>query len=336
MSPREPLSDVPIDLIFLHLALPYTMHYFRPKKALKKASTTAWSYLAAKLRLTSYFLGERRPEEEYSSEQWIINPFSQRSNAASDEKIVRDGSFRRVPATDHLALPRDMRATAAVTEAGEPVDDVAKDLMAKQNHEAEKAKRDITMDYMTVYIPPRFPQRIILFITSMWIVGALSMGVVVALPILLGRGFFKLFLPRDVHDGYSFLIGFYMLWACFIIGKAVDRLDKRRQRRSGDGPRGDLRVLVIKRGLLWIAKICYMTFFLGVVIPTLLSFVMELYVVLPIRLALHPDLVPRIRVVDNWALGLLYMKIGLHITRVQPENNVAQGIRHVSTRLVIH
>jgi E3 ubiquitin-protein ligase MARCH6 len=222
-----------------------------------------------------------------------------------------------------------MHATAAVTEEGEPFDDEAQELIRTQNEEAIKAKRTPHEDYIVVYIPPLFRYRVFAFISILWVLGAMFLGVVFALPIQLGRSFFGLFVSQTVHDGYSFLAGAYLLWACYLAGRAVDRLDKRRQRRGGDEPRADLRLLVVKRGLLWSAKIAYMVLFLGIIIPTLVAVVVDLYIVLPIRLSLDPVLVPRIRIVDEWAMGLLYAKIMLHVNRAQPANPITRGVQHV-------
>ncbi|KAJ7230501.1 hypothetical protein GGX14DRAFT_583567, partial [Mycena pura] len=326
---RESLSDIPIDLIFLHLALPYTMHYFRPRTGIKRASKALWKLLASRLRLSSYFFGGRYPHEEYTPKDWSSSLF-RTVDDLKDPKNVMDGSFRRVPASDNISLPRDMRATAAVTEHGEPVDDEARQLIAMQNEEATKAKRVPHEDYVVVYIPPHFRRRVFFFIAVLWVLGATFLGVAFALPIQLGRGVFGLFITGHVHDGYSFIVGAYLLWACYLIGRAVDRLDKRRQRRGGDEPRADLRLLVIKRGLLWLAKTSYMMLFLGVIIPTLISLVVDLYIVLPIRLSVDPTLVPRIRIVDSWAMGLLYAKIMLHINRTQPPNPITRGIQHIT------
>ncbi|KAJ7780224.1 hypothetical protein DFH07DRAFT_729968 [Mycena maculata] len=323
---REPLSNVPIDLIFLHMVLPYTMHYFRPRTSVKRVSKAIWKFLASRLRLSSYFFGGRHPHEEYSSWHWSMII----SEDLTDPSNVKDGSFRRVPATDNISLPRDMRATAAVTEHGEPIDEEARGLIVMQDEETVKAKRVVHEDYIVVYIPPHFRYRVVLFIAIIWVLGAIFLGVVFALPIQLGRSFFGLVVARHVHDGYSFIAGVYLLWACYLIGRAVDRLDKRRQRRGGDEPRADLRLLVIKRGLLWIAKISYMVLFLGIVVPTLISLVVDLYIILPIRLSLNPTLVPRIRIVDSWAMGLLYSKIILHIIRTQPPNPITRGMQHVT------
>ncbi|KAF7317716.1 RING-CH-type domain-containing protein [Mycena kentingensis (nom. inval.)] len=326
---REPLSDVPIDLIFLHLALPYTMHYLRPRTAVKRVSKAIWTFLASRLRLSSYFFGGRYPSEERTPKSWTAWLF-QRGDDLKDDAVVRDGTFRRVPATDNIALPREMRATAGVTENGEPIDEDTRELMLQQNEEAIKAKRNPLEDYVIVYLPPYFRYRVFAFINILWVLGAIFLGIAFALPIQLGRGFFALFMSKQVHDGYSFIVGAYLLWACYLIGRAVDRLDKRRQRRGGDEPRADLRLLVIKRGLLWIAKISYMALFLGIVVPTLISIVIDLYIVLPIRFAIDPALVPRVRIVDSWAMGLLYTKIILHVMLAQPHNHITRGVQHIA------
>ncbi|KAG5654209.1 hypothetical protein H0H81_006242 [Sphagnurus paluster] len=320
---RSPLSNVPVDLLFLHLVLPYTMHYFRPRRALKEFATVIWKALSKRLRLTSYFFGGRHPAEE-RSRRWKL--FLKHDEPAT----VVDGTFRRVPATDNLALPRDMRATVAVTEFGVPINEEARQLMAQQDTEMEKAKRNISEDFMIVYIPPGFRYRLICFIALLWVIGAILLGVAVALPVLLGRRFFELFTPLSMHDGYSLIIGFYLLWGFYLIGSAIDRLDKRRQRTaSSSGDRAHLPVLIVKRGLVWTAKSAYMALCLGAVIPTLISFVIDLYIILPVRFTIDPSMTPRIRVVDTWALGLLYVKIALHVTRIQPPNRISRGIQHI-------
>ncbi|KAG6845026.1 hypothetical protein H0H87_001547, partial [Tephrocybe sp. NHM501043] len=321
---REPLSNVPVDLLFLHIVLPYTMHYFRPKKALKAAATVIWKLIAKQLRLTSYFFTGRHPDEE-RSRRWFVS-----TKARNEDKDITDGSFRRVPSTDNVVLPRDMHVTVAVTADGQPVDNAAQELMTKQNMEVQRVGHNIKDEFIIVYIPPHFRYRIFCLIALVWVIGAFALGVTVALPILLGRRFFEMFTTRSVHDGYSLLVGFYLLWGFYIVGSSIDRLDRRRQRTSGERHRGkDLPIVVLKRGAVWVAKSLYMALCLGVLIPTLISFVIELYIVLPIRFTLDPGLTPRIRVVDTWALGLIYVKIALHANRIQPPNRFSRGIQHI-------
>ena len=51
----------------LHLALPVTLRYFRPRKLARKVANKYWRWAAHQLRLTSYMFGERRPTEELAS-----------------------------------------------------------------------------------------------------------------------------------------------------------------------------------------------------------------------------------------------------------------------------
>ncbi|KAI6014054.1 hypothetical protein BKA83DRAFT_4353502 [Pisolithus microcarpus] len=255
---REPLSDVPIDLLFLQIVLALHDAY------LHDTSIYIWRYLASKLRLTSYMFGDRPADQEVTVRYrtWIAY-FMKSTNDVITE---HDGTFRRVPASDNIALPRDMRATAEVFENGFPANEEARDLIRQQNNEAAKAKRDIKADYTVVYFPPRFRARILTFVAAV------------------GDCFFALFTASELHDGYSFLVGFYLLWACYAVSQASERMNKRRQR---------INVFFAKRSLLWLSKIAYMVVMFGIVIPTLLGLVVDVYVILPIRRIQLPDRIAR-------------------------------------------
>ena len=333
MDHSEPLSDVPIDLLFLHVLLPYTLRFFRPRKFVRKTSVKIWKYLCAQLCLTSYMFGGRQPEEELGvshSSRWALR-------SPGDEVVEGaqhfHGSYRRVPNNDNVAVPRDMRATARVDITGLPVDDEARRLIMAQDAEAEKAKRNPKDDYTVVYIPPHFQYRIGLFIFALWVIGCVFITTAVSMPILLGRAVFNLFTRRQMHDGYAFLAGSYTLWGCWVVGHTLDRMEKRRQRRGTDEARGNWPLYFLKRSILWLAKISYIVFFVGFVIPALVGLVVELYMIMPIRLSLNPDLVPNIRVADMWALGIIYAKIILHAHRLRPLNRITAGFNHVGSVL---
>lgn len=327
---REPLSAVPIDLLFLHLVLPYTMQYFRPRKPMKQFGTYLWKYLAAQLRLSSYMFGGRYSSEEYTPKHWNWRMlFIQTEVQMDDAEAAHDGTFRRVPNSDNVALVKDSPATAEVDEDGNPVNAEQARLMALQNAEAEKARRNIKDDYTVVYVPPHLKYRVIAFIACVWIVGSILLGMLLGAPVLLGRLFLRLFIPRDVHDGYSFIAGFYLLWVCWFVGHTIDRMDKRRQRRGGHEARAEWPLYLAKRSFVWIAQISYMAFFLGFVIPTLVALVVEFYIVQPIRHITEPPTDLRIRMVDMWALGLLYSKVIIRCLRLQPDNDFVRGIDHI-------
>ena len=74
-------------------------------------------------------------------------------------------------------------------------------------------------------------------------------------------------------------------------------------------------------------RIAYMAVGLGVVVPVLLATAVNLYII--IRFTLDPRMVPRILIVDEWALGLLYAKIMLHAHQIQPPNRLTRGLTNV-------
>ena len=321
---REPLSVVPVDLLFLHLVLPYTLQYFRPRKFLKQNGIHVWKFLAAQLRLSSYLFGGRHPAEEVDyTHALLFGPQTHGLGAA------RSGTLRRVPNSDNIALVKGQAATVEVDDGGRPINDREARLMELQDAETERNKRNIKDDYTIAYIPPHFRYRALAFIAIIWIICSIALASALALPILLGRMFFKLFISYHVHDGYSFVAGFYLLWTCWLISTAVDRMDRHRQRRGGDQERADLALYFVKRSLLWGAQAAYMALTLGVLIPTLIAVVVELYIILPVRHELHPESQPRIRIVDMWALGLIYTKVLLRVQRVQPMGRIARGVESV-------
>ena len=100
--------------------------------------------------------------------------------------------------------------------------------------------------------------------------------------------------------------------------------------------RSQVAVLFVKRGVVWSAKILYMVVTLGIIAPILLALIVEAYLVLPLRLLFNADLVPRIRIVDMWALGLVYGKILLRNGVLERRNGpISKGVVRVCSNLSI-
>ena len=276
--------------------------------------------------------GERYPSEEIAS-KGLFSSRSRRADGLGTQEAPREGGWRRVPANDNVAIVRGMRATVEVTEDGTPINDTEARLLKLQDAEAERNKRNIDEDYTVVYIPPYFKYRILVFILSVWSVCCMAIAAMLAGPVLLGRRFFLLFTTREVHDGYSFLIGFHLLWGCWLVAQAVERLDRHRQRRE-HGSRPLWPLFFVKRSSLWLAQASYMAFFLVFVIPTLIALVMEVYVLLPVKLVCDPKMVVRVKLVEMWVLGLFYTKIILRLPGFEAPRHMNDGIQRVSVMLL--
>lgn len=272
--------------------------------------------------------GERHPSEEFALKEFF-GFRSRHADGLGTRETPTEGGWRRVPANDNVAIVRGMRATVEVAEDGKPINDIEARLLKLQNAEAERHKRNVDEDYTVVYIPPYFKYRIFFFILTIWSVCCAAIAAMLAGPVLLGRRFFLLFTAREVHDGYSFLIGFHLLWGCWLVAQAVERLDRHRQRRE-HGSRAWWPLFLAKRSSLWLAQASYMAIFLVFVIPTLIALVMEVYVLLPIKLIYDPRMVVRVKLVEMWVLGLFYTKIILRLPGFEAPRHMNDGIQRVS------
>ena len=291
-----------------------------------------WRWAAHQLRLTSYMFGGRHASEEYSLRNWTWSSLLWRDDAKVAEHDKEfDGSFRRVPAGDSIALPKDIRAIVPVNEDGEALDDAGRDLIAAQNAEAQKERRVAANDYTVVYVPPNFRRRVITFIIALWLCTSAVLVLGTGVPIILGRSAFRLFKKRDMHDPYSLILGFYLLWGCYVFGRSLDALDKRRQRSTAVQPRAEFALYVTKRGALCFSKVSWLGLWLGIIIPTLVAIVVDVYIILPLRLMLSSEVQLKIHVVEAWALGLVYSKMVLHSKRLRPQTRFDVALKRVST-----
>ena len=323
---------VPVDLIFLHIVVPHTIKYFRPRRYAIELVHSFSKGLAKMLRLSSYLFGETRLDETIPSEN--VRIFAPRvlgfdtENGERDDTLS-DGRYMRVPAQDKVSLPREIVATVAVNARGEALDERGARLMALQDAEAVKARRDPTKDYTTVYLPPRFTERIIGFFALSWIIGSFVSVAALVIPTILGRVLFKLLRDREVHDGYSFVVGLYLLRGCFYAAHVLDRMDKRRQRTHEEGPRGEYAPYIFKRSILWIGNVAWVVFWLGFVIPTLIGLVVECYISHPIRLLFTSNKTLHIKIFHVWASGLIYTKLMLQTRNARRETGMDTALKEV-------
>ncbi|KAF9642793.1 hypothetical protein BDM02DRAFT_3132860, partial [Thelephora ganbajun] len=245
-KPREPLSTVPRDLVFMHLTLPYTIHYFRPRTAVRQIGTVLWRWLLRKPRASSYMFGEQHPDDVEMIHRLLVQERFQIGHLGTTERRKN-------------AELNDTSVTLMKT----------------------------TPPYVS---PPYFKYRIVVFILAVWSVCCIPIATRLAGPVLLDLWFFLLFTARGIHGGYPFVVGFHLLWGCWVVTHAIDRFDRHRQWRENRSlawwP-----LFFAKRSSLRLAQASCMAFFLVFVIPTLIALVMEMYVLLSIKLVYDPELV---------------------------------------------
>ncbi|CAG8627006.1 5045_t:CDS:10 [Rhizophagus irregularis] len=298
----EPISDFPADLLVFHIVVPVTVTWAKPKRLFRKLFENWWKVTSRVLRLTSFMFGGRHYDEEGT-----------------------DGGLVRAPSYDGITVVPGRRMLIPVNEDG-----------TLKNPGEVPVGQDDQLNYTVVYIPPNFKARVIIFLFLMWFCGSLFCCSVTVLPLLTGRYIFKSILhhQRAVHDLYTFTVGLYVLWAHYVaiewITNKIQAIAER-QDRNIDWAMVRQKML---QGIIVVAKILYLVIFFGMVIPFLLSLVIELYIILPWKKPTTD--IPVISFLQDWALGIVYMKIAYRIVFMLPDNVYSRAINEITGRGIKH
>ncbi|KAG8678728.1 hypothetical protein FRC08_017557, partial [Ceratobasidium sp. 394] len=305
---REPLSEIPVDLLFLHLVVPPTVKRLTIGSWTKARLEEWWKYTARQLRLSSFMFGKLYADE-LSHESSAPRPMQEPGEGwALPEEGRLYGRWLRVPKGDNIAFLRDKPVLIEVDRGGQAVRERGREVMAAQDEETRRAGRQPEQDYTIVHVPPMFGARCMLLVTLLWITSATVVVSGTAGPIILGRWLFaKTTGQTRVHDGYALVVGWYVLWGAWRLERAM---------RAGVG---------IGRAALWCAQVAWLALGLGVVTPVLLAVAMQVYIVLPLRVWWNPGLVPVVHVAEQWAVGLVLMKIGWQAWRLRVRARNAAG-----------
>lgn len=160
-KPYEALSDVPYDLIVLHMVLPWLVSTSRPDRAFRSLSRKWWISAARLFRLSSYLIGGNPSEEQghWIAQSWkdsfkiSFRRFSSKIRSQADEALVEkeivseiaagrfvsDGALARVPADDHNTLFGPI--VIYVDSLGIPIDEENAAALQKQEEAIAKAGR---------------------------------------------------------------------------------------------------------------------------------------------------------------------------------------------------
>lgn len=177
----RPITAVPIDLIFLLFVTPYTLKFAKPKRTVRKLVNEWCTLTAHQLRVSSFMLGVRRPEEEGSQirKTWRARLLFKKApvtgvdtDAACDADVVfrKDGGFARVVAADNVKIVQK-KMFVHVHEDGTPLTEEGRQAIQDQ---LAKGPNDDSK-FTVVYIPPHFKARILLFVYLLWVTGSVAL-----------------------------------------------------------------------------------------------------------------------------------------------------------------
>ncbi|KAF2398028.1 hypothetical protein EJ06DRAFT_532394 [Trichodelitschia bisporula] len=335
-SSSESAFEFPLDILFFNFLTPVILRFAQPTDGLRAMYKWWFRKCARALRLSDFLFGIKRKDERGHNvrltwKAWILHQNGNVDNptgAIPEERnhevyFVPDGKFVRAPFSDQLRIPKGQPVFVEVDKKNHRLD-------GKPDDEGTHARNSklITM----VYIPPWFRVRIGLFVLAVWLFAAATGISVTIVPLLFGRKLLTAFVTHttDVNDIYAFSLGIYVLGGTLFVGlryKSLLRFFQRTLWSRSVSPSRALTATVsyAKR----VASVVYVYSALGIGLPLLLAVLLELYVLMPIHAAFGPDETHIIHIIQDWTLGILYVRIGTRLFLWNPESRAGRAAQAV-------
>jgi E3 ubiquitin-protein ligase MARCH6 len=348
-SSNEPVLEFPVDLLFYNFLMPLAVRFFKPSDGLADMYTWWFRKCAKVLRLTWFMFGERRLEEEGTTRRpWTRILFQDASNqespaskdtkpssedlhasdehlsspesAADSSRLVQSGRFVRAPASDQVRIPKGGPVFLEVNEANKRVD-------GQPEQETGQHSRNNTL-FTQVYVPPYFRVRIGLFIVLIWLFAAFTGVSLTILPLIIGRMIFASVIPSHLrmNDVYAFSIGICILGSFFYLSKHARTLLISVLPAPTSTP--------ISRRLFhtttYLFRLFYMYTAFLVILPSLVALVMEAYLIVPLHSYLAPQETHIMHFVQDWTLGILYLKMLARLILHYSNSRPAGALRAVT------
>ena len=339
-SSTEPVLEFPVDLLFYNSLMPLAVKFFKPSTGLTKIYGWWFRKCARILRLTDFLFGEEQSDEQgrhvrrtwtdwlYRSKGDISKPAISdgeeitKQDRQLDIYFLRDGKFVQAPASDQVRIPKNQPTFIEV----DPDDGEKLNLFPERNPEL----------FTKVYIPPFFRLRIGVLILMIWLFAAGTGVSITVIPLVFGRYVFSKIMPSHVrmNDIYSFSLGIYVLGGTLYAGINIHRI--RSYILTTLSPHTTTITSTIRQTgslLLRILGLIYAYSALTILLPALVSLIIQCYLIIPLHtyLSAHYTLpnidastitetittlpphttIPRpiIHLIQDWTLGILYIKV---------------------------
>lgn len=340
-SSNEPVLEFPVDLLFYNFLMPLAVKFIRPSDGLHQMYRWWFRRCARLLRLSHFLFGEQQPAEEgrHVRRTWWGVITGKRGDVDSpvldvDRKVfaedrnmdayfVRDGTYVRAPASDQVRIPKGVKTFLEVTD---------EDVRVDGQWDLEDALHGKTTGMFTkVYIPPLFRLRIGLFILIIWLFAATTGIGITVVPLVFGRMVFAYLLPNHVrmNDVYAFSIGIYILGGAFYsmlhlrTAFASVKVTMLSYANSHQALGTIYKYIVHFVSLLY----TYATF--AIVLPSLSALVVEFYIIIPLHTYSGTGERHIIYFIQDWTLGVLYVKMAGRLVLWYSASRPAQALRAV-------
>jgi len=350
-SSNEPVLEFPVDLLFYNLLLPLAVKFFKPSEGLNKTYTWWFRNCARNLRLTNFLFPEEEAGEQgrHVRRKWtdvfnIKSRDDEKTIHANDWEVpgqveegdvyfLRDGKCVRAPASDQVRIPKGACTFLEVDEHNRRTDGEPDPEQGLHGHQNDMFRR--------VYIPPFFRVRISIFIFLIWLFAATTGVSVTIAPLVVGRFIFVNLASTHLrmNDIYAFSIGMY------ILGGAVYGVLYREQItnyiKETLTPHTTTIAFFLRKiasSSLRLAGLIYTYAAFGILLPALLSLLMEFYLIIPLHTyfsttftALN-NIPPErhiIHLIQDWTLGVLYLKMAARVILYNTPSRSAAALRGI-------
>lgn len=348
---HPPLTDIPVDLLFLHLGMPLLIGRFHPLARLKRALIAWLSATVDALRLTSYFFDAPKPptwsdddDDDSVAESPVGPDLRDRINTPAKlavDRLVgllapfgrRDfmqgvGGWARVPAVDHLRILPARRMFVRLDNDHAPLNGDELRLLVAINKKAVDAGRDPATDFGVVWLPGHVRSRVYLLLCALW-ASCLAVAALVVGTIGLGRLALRIVVLGDseAHDGYALLAGSTILAGCVEVGLTTEIVLRRwtlARQVAKRRPRPFLRRSAVIRWARSLATGLLATVALGGIVPLTVGLVIETALLLPFRSSATDPAV--IHLAEVWALGALALSCLIQLRPNLPPNGLLREL----------
>lgn len=321
-SSTTSVFEFPIDLLFYNFVVPLAIRSMKPSDGLHNLYDWWFHKCARLLRLTNFFFGERRPDEEgrHVRRTWMDilsrkqgdaehpvvgeNEKARADQQGVDAYFLRDGKFARVPASDQVRIPKGSRVFLEVTENNERVD-------GAPDPDDGLHGRTSTM-FTKVYIPPSFRTRIAAFILLIWLFTATAGVGITVLPLVIGRKVISSYFSSNVpvNDVYAISTGLCIAGgAAYAVFYCRDSFAVVQDRIRPYLHSPWQASLGLGRIALHAIRLVFISTTFSVLLPSLIAMVIELYLLVPLHTYFGGGEAHVIRFAQDWALGVLYLQM---------------------------
>ncbi|KAK2743036.1 hypothetical protein FQN57_004992 [Myotisia sp. PD_48] len=346
-SSNEPVLEFPVDLLFYNFIMPLAIRAIRPSDGLQNIYEWWFRECARVLRLTHFLFGVRQPDEEgrFVYNSWgasILARLTRKTEQVDAESdvatgsdtppslstnsghFVPDGKFVRAPASDQVRIPKGTLVFVEVDSNNERIDgkpDVSEGLHGKDNEM-----------FATIYIPPNFRARITTFLLLLWVFAAATGVGTTIIPLVIGRRMVSFLFPPHirVNDIYALSAGVYFIGALYYGFMHVRNIFVGPEEGLGRYRRSPKQVLQkVYRAISISFQLAYMVAAVGIFLPSIFALATEFFVLIPLHTYLNGGETHVIHFVQDWTLGILYVRMVIRFLLRKPKSLPAKALKSI-------